>query len=139
VDRGREDVSHEHAPKVSIPVSQVGLRLYGTAPTSSNATRRAKVAFRSTMSDVTVTKLGAGSFRVEVAAGDVTTTHAVSVPAGLAARLGGEGTSDEHLVEESFRYLLEREPNTSILRTFSIDQIGTYFPKWPSEIGKRLR
>jgi hypothetical protein len=90
------------------------------------------------MSDVTVTKLGAGSFRVEVSASDVATTHMVTVPAGLAARLGGAGTSDEHLVEESFRYLLEREPNTSILRSFSIDQIGTYFPGWPAEIGKRL-
>ena len=90
------------------------------------------------MSDMTVTKLGAGNFRVEVSAGDITTSHAVTVPAGLAARLGGEGTSDELLVEESFRYLLEREPNTSILRSFSIDQIRTYFPAWPSEIGKRL-
>ena len=41
---------------------------------------------------------------------------------------GGAGTSDERLIEESFRYLLEHEPNTSILRKFSIDQIENYFP-----------
>jgi hypothetical protein len=91
------------------------------------------------MSDLAVTKLGAGSFRVEVSADGVATTHAVTVPVGLAARLGGDGTTDEHLVEESFRYLLERESNTSILKNFSIDQIGHYFPGWPSEIGQRLQ
>jgi hypothetical protein len=90
------------------------------------------------MSDLAVTKLDAGSFRVEVSADGITTSHAVTVPFGLAARLGGEGTSDERLVEESFRYLLEREPNTSILRTFSIDKIGHYFPAWASEMGQRL-
>jgi hypothetical protein len=90
------------------------------------------------MSVVTVSELGAGSFRVEVS-GAVTTTHEVIVPEGLAIRLGGDGTTDEHLVEESFRYLLEREANTSILRSFSLDQIGDYFPGWPTEIGRRLQ
>jgi hypothetical protein len=90
------------------------------------------------MTVLTVTKLGAGSYLVEVSGGSVTTTHKVGVPAGLAKQLGGPGTTDEHLVEESFRYLLEREDNSSILRTFSIGQIGDYFPGWSSEIATRL-
>jgi hypothetical protein len=90
------------------------------------------------MTDLTVTRRSPGSFVVEVAAG-TPTTHQVEVPSGLAEDLGGAGTSDERLIEESFRYLLEHEPNTSILRKFSIDQIENYFPRWPSEMSRRLR
>lgn len=90
------------------------------------------------MTVLTVTEQGTGSYLVEVSGGAMTTTHEVGVPAGLAEQLGGPGTTDERLLEESFRYLLEREANTSILRTFSIDQIGAYFPGWPSEITRRL-
>ena len=90
------------------------------------------------MTVLTLTKKGVGSYLVEVSGGDVITTHKVSVPTGLAEQLGGPGTSDERLLEESFRYLLEHESNTSILRTFSIDQIGDYFPGWSSEITRRL-
>lgn len=91
-----------------------------------------------TMAELTVTERQPGSYLVEVSGGDSKTTHQVQVPAGLAERLGGPGTTDQCLVEESFRYLLEREPNTSILRSFSLDQIGDYFPGWSAEIAKRL-
>jgi hypothetical protein len=89
------------------------------------------------MTGITVTEHGPGTYLVEVHA-EPPTTHTVRVPAGLAERLGGGEASDQRLVEESFRYLLEREPNTSILRTFSIEQIGDYFPGWPLEIARRL-
>lgn len=90
------------------------------------------------MADVTVIKRNPGNFVVEVAGG-TPTTHQVEVPTGLAEELGGAGTSDERLIEESFLFLLEHESNTSILRRFSIDQIGTYFPVWPSEMKRRLK
>jgi hypothetical protein len=95
-----------------------------------------------------VTQESAGSFVVEVAppsspasgrsGGGASTTHHVRVPAGLAEKIGGGGTTDETFVEESFRFLLERESNTSILRSFSIEVIGDYFPEWPGEMAKRL-
>jgi hypothetical protein len=90
------------------------------------------------MTGLTVTRQKPGSYLVEVAGGSKATTHHVDVPSGLAEELGGAGTSDERLVEESFRYLLEREANTSILRNFSIDRIGDYFPGWAAEISRRL-
>ena len=31
-------------------------------------------------------------------------------------------------------FLLEREPNTSILRSFDVDVIGTYFPEFRDAI-----
>ena len=89
------------------------------------------------MADIIVTPEHPGNYLVEVKGGG-TTTHHVRVPDGLAERLGGAGATDERLVEESFRYLLEREPNTSILRTFSLDQIGDYFPGWSDEMIQRL-
>ncbi|MGO9341641.1 MAG: hypothetical protein ACLP6E_03855 [Acidimicrobiales bacterium] len=90
------------------------------------------------MADITVRTEHPGRYLVDVSVGGVTTTHHVDVPAGLAEKMGGPGTTDEELVEGSFRYLLEREPNTSILRSFSLDQIGSYFPDWSEEMARRL-
>jgi hypothetical protein len=44
----------------------------------------------------------------------------------------------ERVVRESFRFLLEREPATSILRQFSLSDISRYFPEYPSELARRL-
>jgi hypothetical protein len=38
------------------------------------------------------------------------------------------------LVERSFRFLLERESNTSILRSFELSVIGQYFPEYEKTI-----
>ncbi|MBL7183234.1 MAG: hypothetical protein ISS50_02165, partial [Anaerolineae bacterium] len=46
--------------------------------------------------------------------------------------------SPEDLVAESFRFLLEREPKESILRSFDLMVIGRYFPEYRREIVKRL-
>ena len=34
------------------------------------------------------------------------------------------------LIEFSFKFLLEREPNTSILYSFELNVISTYFPEY---------
>jgi hypothetical protein len=91
------------------------------------------------MTRLSVTETRPGVYEVEVTGDKTTTTHVVEVPAGLAMKLGGGSVTDESLLEESFRYLLEREPQTSILCRFSIEQIGDYFPQWPEEISPRLR
>jgi hypothetical protein len=39
-------------------------------------------------------------------------------------------------VRASFRFLLDREPATSILARFSLDVISRYFPEYRREIGK---
>jgi hypothetical protein len=44
----------------------------------------------------------------------------------------------EDVVRESFRFLLEREPSTSILPEFSLDDISRYFPDYFQELPKRL-
>jgi len=87
--------------------------------------------------DVSVAEEGPGRFRVEVQAAGETTTHAVNVPKGLAEELGWSSEAETELVRESFVFLLERESPGSILRSFSLDVIGRYFPEYPSEMRKR--
>ncbi len=87
------------------------------------------------MAQITVTRQADGTFHVRTPAG---TGHDVSVPAGFPASLGCGHVTAEELVRASFEFLLEREPATSILRAFSLDVIGRYFPEFPAEIGARL-
>lgn len=87
------------------------------------------------MAQITVTRQADGTFRVQTPAG---TSHDVSVPAGFAASLGCGQVAPEDLIEASFEFLLEREPATSILRTFSLDVISQYFPGYPAKIRDRL-
>jgi len=88
--------------------------------------------------EIAVSEKGPGAYVVEVRGGRTSTTHQVRVPPGLAAQIGGGRTTDTALVEAAFGFLLEHEPNTSILRSFSIEQIGDYFPGWASDVAARL-
>ena len=73
---------------------------------------------------------------VSVSSG-VLTHHRVRVTQGDLARLGS-GRPTEELLSESFRFLLEHEPNTSILAAFDLPIIGRYFPEYEPEIRRRL-
>ena len=66
------------------------------------------------------------------------TTHTVTLPERDRVRLAGDKIPAERLIEESFRFLLEREPNTSILRAFELPAIARYFPEYDREIRQRL-
>jgi len=54
------------------------------------------------------------------------------------AALLAPGVDTKQLVEESFHFLLEHEPVTSILPSFDLDVIEGYFPGYRREIGARL-
>jgi hypothetical protein len=87
--------------------------------------------------EVLVSAESATSFRVEVRSARGTTTHLVDVPPGLPEDLGWGETDPADLVRESFSFLLEREPPTSILRRFSLEVISQYFPEYPAQIRRR--
>ena len=70
--------------------------------------------------------------------GAVMTHHRVRVTKADLDRLS-EGLSAQELLEESFRFLLERESNTSILSSFDLPVIDRYFPEYEQEIRTRLR
>jgi hypothetical protein len=44
----------------------------------------------------------------------------------------------ERVVHESIAFLLEREPSTSILPEFSLEEIGGFFPEYFQELPNRL-
>jgi hypothetical protein len=91
-----------------------------------------------TGTDVTVTAAGGGTFQVTVRQGSTSTEHRVIVPASMVDDLGLPGIDESTLVQESFAFLLEREPATSILGKFDLTVIGRYFPEYEQEIRSRL-
>jgi hypothetical protein len=78
--------------------------------------------------------------RVTVSAEAGSTTHDVSVTTTDALDLAAATTTDavERLVFETFDFLLEREPQESILRSFDITVAERYFPDYRYEIQSRL-
>lgn len=97
------------------------------------------------MRKVDITSAGAHEYVVTVSDGGAETKHRVRVPQDLRDTLGipevgqeGQEGGEERLVRESFAFLLEREPASSILREFDLDVISRYFPEYRAEIRSRL-
>lgn len=64
--------------------------------------------------------------------------HRVTVTADHLRTYAPAGVEAVQLMEASFRFLLEREPNTSILARFELPVIERYFPEYREEIRRRL-
>ena len=80
-----------------------------------------------------IEKLNEDVFKVTVL-GNLTTQHEVTVTDIAYQHLTSGRTTKEELLDFSFKFLLEREPNTSILSKFSITVISQYFPEYESEL-----
>ncbi len=87
------------------------------------------------MNKINVLSLDDTNFRVTVA-GSTTTTHEVTVQADYALKLTAGKLNTAQLVEKSFEFLLARESNTSIFRSFDLSVIARYFPDYESVIAK---
>lgn len=90
------------------------------------------------MPQISIEEQPDGTYKVDVSTGQERTNHVVSVPKDAITRLGADKVTPEELVRASFSFLLEREPPTSILRNFGLDEITRYFPEYPGEIRRRL-
>lgn len=82
---------------------------------------------------ITVNKQNDSTYEVTVQ-GRNPTTHIVTVTPDYAAKLTGGSVPIETLIKRSFDFLLEREPNTSILRNFELPLIERYFPEYERTI-----
>ena len=89
------------------------------------------------MAEITVAHESGDEYLIEVREAVGSTRHAVTVDAAALERFGG-GVTAERLLEESFGFLLEREPKEAILRRFEITVIGRYYPEYAGEIRRRL-
>ena len=87
---------------------------------------------------IRITPAGPHEFGVEVTQGDETTSHKVIVPPSLLDDWGLEETASENVVRESFAFLMEREPASSILPEFSLAIISRYYPEYKNELPERL-
>ena len=86
---------------------------------------------------IEVEKTGEDRYEVTVS-GSTTTRHRVTVAPSYHHKLTGGSVPPERLLELSFEFLLEREPNTAILGEFDLPVIGSYFPEYEQVIRERL-
>jgi len=66
------------------------------------------------------------------------TSHMVTLTHQYYEKLTNRVVTPEVLIEKSFEFLLEREPNTSILRSFELSVIGRYFPEYEETIKQQF-
>ena len=83
--------------------------------------------------ELLITELSKDKFEITVNA-DQITKHVVSVTDQVLLNLTKNKISKEELLNFSFNFLLEREPNTSILSKFDIIVISKYFPEYISKV-----
>ena len=77
------------------------------------------------------------TFKVRVD-GQTPTTHPVTLRREYYEVLTAGRVDAETLIRKSFEFLLQREPNTSILQSFDLPVIGRYFPDYEATIRKAL-
>ena len=91
------------------------------------------------MKEITVTQKNTDGknwqFDVTVTS-DSTTHHTVTLDKDYWSKLTNETTPPEELIRQSFKFLMSRESNESILRKFDLKIIQTYFPEYENEITK---
>jgi len=86
---------------------------------------------------ITIRKINDTTFEVTVE-GRTVTTHKVTVTPAYYEELTGGQVPEEVLLEKSFEFLLAREPNTSILRSFDLPVIGRYFSEYERVIREMM-
>src|SRR5688572_23520143 len=80
----------------------------------------------------------ADTYVVEVRARTMT-QHRVTVSPAYLRELGVDAFPATDVLHAAFVFLLERGPNTSVLRSFDLREIERYFPEFRKEIVQLLR
>ena len=78
---------------------------------------------------ILIKELSDDEFQVVVNAKNPT-SHNVTLTDDTHQNLTKGKVSKKELIEFSFKFLLEREPNTSILPSFELRVISSYFPEY---------
>ena len=84
---------------------------------------------------IAVEEITPTTYRVTVSGASVT-EHEVNVDPLYAEEISPDEPIDS-LLRRSFEFLLEREPNTSILARFDLRVISRYFPEYERVIAER--
>ena len=83
--------------------------------------------------ELLITELSKDKFEITVNV-DQIIKHVVSVTDHMLLNLTKNRISKEELLNFSFNFLLEREPNTTILSKFEIIVISKYFSEYISKV-----
>ncbi len=86
---------------------------------------------------ICVSMVGSNVYEVVVEQ-PVETVHRVTLSPEYHERLCGRTITAEWVLIQSFKFLLEREPNTAILESFDLEDINSYFPEYEEQIVQRL-
>ncbi len=87
---------------------------------------------------IKITPVNSTTFEVTVQA-RTTTKHRVTLTPSYHKKLTDGQITPEKLLEASFKFLLERESNTSILSSFELPLINRYFPEYEQTIAQQLK
>ena len=82
---------------------------------------------------ISIRQLNDDVFEVTVA-DSITTVHEVTVSDQNLTDLTDNTVTKTQLLEFSFKFLLDKEPNTSILNSFDINVISKYFSNYKDDI-----
>jgi hypothetical protein len=85
------------------------------------------------MAEVTVRAVGHERFGVTIVEGASKSIHEVTATKKHVDLLCGD-CEPERLVEASIRFLLDREAKESIMTSFDLDLIASYFPEYATAI-----
>ena len=85
------------------------------------------------LSTISINKISDDEYRVNVSSSS-STSHIVTITDKDLQKLSGNSVSKEELIEFSFKFLLEREPNTSIMHSFNLPIISNYFPEYANKV-----
>ena len=64
------------------------------------------------------------------------TTHLVTLSDEVHEKLTKEKVTKKQLLDFSFKFLLDREPNTSIMSSFELTVISRYFSEYENSVEK---
>jgi hypothetical protein len=92
----------------------------------------------SLMTELTITELEPGTFRVQVEEGDETTSHQIRLEDDFLDEAGLDAVEREVVVRETFAFLLEREPASAIMSEFGLDTVAHFFPEYVDELRRRV-
>ena len=82
---------------------------------------------------ISIIKQNDDVFTVKITS-DLSTSHAVTVTDQSLADLTNNNVTKTQLLQFSLNFLLDREPNTSILSSFDINVISRYFSDYKDEV-----
>ena len=85
---------------------------------------------------VSIKMLSNNEYEVTVQSNTIT-THLVTLSDEVHKNLTNDKITKEELLDFSFKFLLDREPNTLILSSFELTVISRYFSDYEKSVKKR--